>query len=440
MLRRSLPVITLLAAATTLLGVVLSDGPLLAVASGALAGLAVGVAVDLLARRRVEQAAAAVRAFADGTVTGRVELDGAPAWRQLAAALNVVGLSVRRQLTELERQRARVERLLENLPTAVLLFDDDGLAYANPAAASLFGLDGGGQGRSPMQVLGVAGLAGAVGEAREAQRPVEVEVARDDQTLVGRATLTTAGEVSLAVTDLTELRRLDAIRRDFVTNASHELKTPVAGIQALADSLALAVDRDPGRARALLSRLRRESERMATLVRELLDLARLEEASAARTRRHVPLADVVAGQVDRLAGAIADRDLRVEVSAPPDAGVVIVPEDLRLIVGNLLENAVLYNHRGGRVGVRVTRAGGRVTLEVSDTGIGIAEADRDRVFERFYRVDKARSRAAGGTGLGLSIVRHAVQRHGGSISVDSVLEEGSTFRVALPVEGSGAGR
>jgi signal transduction histidine kinase len=440
MLRRSLPVITLLAAATTLVGVALSDDPALAVASGALAGLVVGVALDVLARRRVERAAAAVRAFADGTATGRVELHGAAAWRQLAAALSVVGLSVSRQLSELERQRARVERLLENLPTAVLLFDDTGLAYANPAAAALFGLDGGSQGRSPMQVLGIAGLAGAVSEAREAQRLVEVEVGRDDQTLVGRATLTTAGEVSLAVTDLTELRRLDAIRRDFVTNASHELKTPVAGMQALADSLALAVDRDPQRARALLARLRRESVRMATLVRELLDLARLEEASAARTRQHVGLADVVAGQVDRLAGAIADRDLRVEVTAPPDAGVVILPEDLRLIVGNLIENAVLYNDRGGRVGVAVTRAGGHVTLEVSDTGIGIAEADRDRVFERFYRVDKARSRAAGGTGLGLSIVRHAVQRHGGWVSVDSVLGEGSTFRVVLPVEGSGAGR
>lgn len=438
MLRRSLPVIVLLAAATALSGVALSGYPLLALAAGALAGLAVGVAVDLRARRRVEQAASAVRAFADGTVTGRLDLGGGPGWRQLAAALNVVGLSVRRQLDELERQRARVERLLENLPTAVLLFDDAGLAYANPAAALLFGLDGGGQGRSPMQVLGVAGLAGAVGEAREARRPVEVEVARDDRTLVGRATLTTAGEVSLAVTDLTELRRLDAIRRDFVTNASHELKTPVAGIQALADSLALAVDHDPGRARPLLGRLRREAGRMAILVRELLDLARLEEATATRSRQHMPLAEVVAGQLDRLGEAITARDLRVDVSAPPDAGVVIVPEDLRLIVGNLLENAVLYNRRGGRVDVRVTRAGGHVTLEVSDTGLGIAETDQDRVFERFYRVDKARSRAAGGTGLGLSIVRHAAQRHGGSVAVDSVLGEGSTFRVVLPVGGRAA--
>ncbi len=353
-----------------------------------------------------------------------------------AAVTAVLGVAVREALRQrfedLAGERARVQRLLDDLPLAVLLFTRGDLAYANPAAQALF--PAAVVGRHVAVVLGDDGLHEVVEEVDETGRPVGLDLSRGEQTLQVRASRTGAGEIAVAVTDLTESRRVEAIRRDFVTNASHELKTPVAGMQALADSLVMAFDRDPHRARRMVDRLTVEAARLAQLVRDLLDLARLEEMTAQRARR-VDLGAMVRSQVERLARLAEERGVAIRCDLPADASVVAIPEDVRLIVGNLVENAVLYNRRGGRVDVTVRRQGGEVLLEVADTGMGIPEGDRARVFERFYRVDKGRSRAAGGTGLGLSIVRHAVERHGGAVTLSSRVGEGSRFVVVLPVSG-----
>lgn len=343
--------------------------------------------------------------------------------------------AVEGEAARLAEERARAERLLEQLPLAVLLFTGRGLAYANPAARQLFGLADG-AGRSPLDVLTEPALADAVEEAGETGRTVETEVTRGDRVLSARSAETVAGEVALVVTDLTEARRVEEMRRDFVVNASHELKTPAAGMRALADSIELAVDRDPPRARSMIARLRQEAERLSVMVRDLLDLARLEEVAAPRAPTSVDVAAAARRQVDRFRALAADRSVEVFCACPEPATVVALPEDVRLIIDNLVENAVRYNREGGRVDVDVRRHDSEVVVEVRDTGIGIPSAERDRVFERFYRVDKARTRAAGGTGLGLSLVRNAVERQGGQVTVDSTPGEGSTFRVILPVEGA----
>lgn len=360
--------------------------------------------------------------------------------RERAAITRRLEASLERRVSEVATQRTRMERLLERLPLAVLLFTPGGLAYANPAAQQLF--PGVAEGRSPLRVLTLTALADAVAEARERGRTVQLEVERDDRWLSARAVVTAEGEVALVVADQTEARRVEAVRRDFVINASHELKTPVASIQILADTLELALARDPSRAPDMAHRLRTEAMRMGQLVRDLLDLARLEEQEAER-RERVHLAALVDEEIRRVAADVAERQVSVTVDVPTDLAVIAVPEDLRLVVGNLIENAVRYNRPGGRVLVRGSRTAHAVVLEFVDTGIGLAEADRVRVFERFYRVDRARSREAGGTGLGLALVRHAVERHGGDVGVDSVLGEGSTFRVTLPLaapDGHGATR
>jgi signal transduction histidine kinase len=325
--------------------------------------------------------------------------------------------------------------LLEQLTAPVLLFHDDRLDFANDAARQIFGTPRDGP-TSPGSTLGHQGLAGAVAEAAASGQPVDVEVTRTGRVLEARAVPLGGNEVALLLTDLTETRRLEATRRDFVINASHELKTPAAAMQALAESLALAVDQDPPRARQMIARLRTESQRLSALVRELLDLSRLEESAASR-HAAVDLAAVVRQQARHLADAAADRDVSIHVHGAEQAIVVGVPEDLRLVVANLLTNAIGYNRPGGDVEATVSKVDGSVLLEVADTGIGIAEADLARIFERFYRVDRARSRSVGGTGLGLAIVRHAVQRHNGEITVTSTPGEGSTFTVTLPVEGPG---
>ena len=338
-----------------------------------------------------------------------------------------------------EQSDARVELVLDGMPTAVLLFHGMKLRHANPAARALLGLDGRARDDRPSDaasILAPAELVDAVAETAETGNPVELEVEHAERHLVARTSVTAEGEVTLVLTDVTETRRVEALRRDFVTNTSHELKTPVAGIQALAESLELALERSPERARGMVQRLQVESERLSRLVRDLLDLSRVEDVGAPDGRERTDLAQLVGVQLDRLAASARDRDVGLHADCPASAVVAGNRGDLRLIVSNLLDNAVRYNRPGGEVRVKVRLEDGWVVLDVADTGVGIPEADLDRVFERFYRVDKARSRLDGGTGLGLSIVRHAAARHGGDVTVRSSLGEGSTFTVRLPVTSS----
>ncbi len=345
--------------------------------------------------------------------------------------------------TSSEETQAAVVALIDSLPTAVALFEDQRLAHANPAARALLGVvnssaakgDATAEASALTDVLGNRWLAGAVSETTETGAPLELELGHGDRRLLARTSTTTTGAVALVLTDLTELRRIEALRRDFVTNASHELKTPVAGIQALSDSLELAMERNPERARSMVQRLQIEAERLAQLVRDLLDLARLEdhEPGTGGQWQRVDVAELVRTQVERLQAFADELGVTLTATCADEAAVVGSLADLRLIVTNLLENAIQYNRPGGTVSVNVRRDGDRVLLEVADSGLGIPVADQDRIFERFYRVDKARSRLAGGTGLGLSLVRHAVQLHEGSVAVESEPGVGSTFRVQLPV-------
>jgi signal transduction histidine kinase len=399
----------------------------------------VGLVVDaLLVRteeRRLGHVADQVVAFAsDEQRPPPLTVDGGRQWQRMITALNDIARVLRERFEALRAERARVERLLDVMPTAVLLFTADGLAYANPQAHRMFELEEP-AGLTPLRALGDKALEQAVDEAAETGRSVTVEVRRDDRQLSAHATRIAPTEIALVVTDLTDVRRVEAMRRDFVANASHELKTPVTGMQALADSLHLAMERDPDRARSMVERIQHEATRLARLVRDLLDLTRLEERADDRTRQRVDLHELCAVQVERLR-LLAEREgVDLVLRDSDHASVIGIPDDLKLITGNLIQNGIQYNAEGGVVTVGVSRRGSMAVIEVADSGIGIPEAEQDRIFERFYRVDKARSRQAGGTGLGLSLVRNAVERHGGAVRVSSVLGEGSTFTVELPVDG-----
>ena len=346
--------------------------------------------------------------------------------------LAVVSASLRDNAHQIVQERVRSQRLLEELPSAVVLLEHGKLVYTNRAATELFAISRDAIG-TDFAAFGPDALVSAVEEASEMGRAIDMELERGHRMLAARASALGSSQVVLVVRDITSVRRLDAVRRDFVINASHELKTPVAGIQALAESLNLALRHDPNRARRMVARIEHEAARLARLVRDLLDLARLEELDSAQQRRRVNMADVVRTQLNRMAPLAAERGISIEADLPDSSVIFAVPEDIRSIVANLLENAVRYNRDGGTVTVCLARENGRVSLEVADTGEGIPDQDRDRVFERFYRVDKARSRAAGGTGLGLALVRHATERHGGTVTLHSKVGEGSTFRVELPV-------
>ncbi|WP_018505227.1 sensor histidine kinase [Parafrankia discariae] len=264
--------------------------------------------------------------------------------------------------------------------------------------------------------------------------------ARPDQTALAvwayARPLGDSGYVSVLLDDITDSRRVEAVRRDFVANVSHELKTPVGALHVLAEAVSEASE-DPVAVRRFASRMTHESTRLARLVQEIIDLSRLQGAEPMPDLAPVPVSVVLAEAVDRNRFSAQAQEISVAVIGAGGLRVRGDENQLVTAVANLLDNAISYSPRGTRVVLGVRQVGATIEISVADEGIGIAEKDLERVFERFYRADPARSRATGGTGLGLAIVKHIATNHGGSVSVWSAEGRGSTFTLRLP---SGADR
>jgi two-component system sensor histidine kinase SenX3 len=277
-----------------------------------------------------------------------------------------------------------------------------------------------------------------VRDTRVHARPYDAELASPLERpgrppAVYRARLAPIGDGTVAVLleDVTDARRLEDVRRDFVANVSHELKTPTAALGLLSEALADAAD-DPEAVRSFAVRAQREAGRLAPLVQDLVALSRLEGAEAQPEHELVRLDRVMAEAVDRVRTTAQAR--RIDVVRSGDHGLHVRGSESQLTtaLGNLLENAVSYSPDDARVVLGARLEGDSVEVIVVDEGIGIAAKDLDRVFERFYRADPARSRATGGTGLGLAIVKHVATNHGGTVSVRSTEGYGSTFTLRLP--------
>jgi signal transduction histidine kinase len=232
-----------------------------------------------------------------------------------------------------------------------------------------------------------------------------------------------------------ELRRVNKIRRDFVANVSHELKTPATSLRLLAESLEETIDEDPVQARLFATQLRRETGRLSRLINDLLDLARLESEERVENPAPVDVRSVLMSVLARMRSVARKKNLTLQWKRFGRATQYTVNGDetqLTSMFTNLVDNAVKYTPPGGRVEVTGGFEGSEIVIRISDTGIGIPEGKLPRIFERFYRVDKARSKETGGTGLGLSIVKHIAENHGGRVTVESTLGEGSDFTVYLP--------
>jgi two-component system sensor histidine kinase SenX3 len=243
--------------------------------------------------------------------------------------------------------------------------------------------------------------------------------------------------VALLLADMSEHRRLEAVRRDFVANVSHELKTPVGALTLLAEAVQDAKD-DPEAVARFAARMQQEGSRLARLVQELMELSRVQGADPMPGATEVKVARLLAEAADRADLAAQQADIAVDIDCADDTLVVRGNEaHLSTAVSNLVDNAVAYSPAGTRVVVSARaeadhQARPIVTITVADQGIGIADANLDRIFERFYRVDPARSRATGGTGLGLALVKNIVTNHLGTVSVESTVGKGSTFTIRLP--------
>jgi two-component system phosphate regulon sensor histidine kinase PhoR len=339
--------------------------------------------------------------------------------------------------------RSQLDAVLASVSEGVLIVDRDGLVRAaSPVAAALLGVPfaSGADGRA-QRLSGWPQLERVVADCLQGGEPQRFEgspTARAELTLAvqvasWRRDGALAGVV-VVLDDLSRLRELEAHRRDFVANVSHELKTPLAAIQGFVETMIDDTEMPEPTQRRFLERIAVQSERLGTLVRDLLTLSRLDAAAGlSLASEPCDLSAVVRDVVADLLPLAERKPVRVVVELPPlPVPVAAERESLRQIASNLLDNAIKYTPPEGSVTVRLQRAA-QAELEVRDTGIGLSPADQERVFERFYRVDKARSRELGGTGLGLSIVKNTVKGLGGTLGVRSELGRGSTFWVRLPM-------
>ena len=327
------------------------------------------------------------------------------------------------------------ETVLELLPTAAVLVDAaDAVRLANGSAVAMGVVRG--------DTVQVPELRQLVRRCRRSGKPQVVELVLDRGGFprrvldVGaRAEALPGGEVALVVDDLTESKRVESVRRDFVANVGHEIKTPVGALTLLAEAALEAKD-DPDAVQRFLTRIQHEAARLSRLVQELLDLSRLQGGEPLPERTNVSVDALVEEAVDRT--RLVAEVKQIELVRGGDSGIFVSGSEHQLVtaVANLLDNAVAYSPPGTRVAVGVRRRDDVVELAVSDEGIGIDTADQSRIFERFYRVDQARSRETGGTGLGLAIVKHIVSNHGGEVTVWSQPGAGSTFTVRLPLAGA----
>jgi two-component system sensor histidine kinase SenX3 len=322
-----------------------------------------------------------------------------------------------------------VATVLQVLRSSTLVLDSsDAVVKASPAAFAM-GLVKARSITSP-ELLELARQVRRDGEIRQ----VELDLPHGSGMLASSVRIAPLGSrlVLVLVEDRTEARRVDEVRRDFVANVSHELKTPVGALALLAEAVQAASD-DPEAVRRFSARMQQESHRLTSLVQDLIDLSRVQiDAPLAATAAQVEVAEVVADALDRSYEAASSRRIELVADADDDVCVRGDKSQLAAALGNLVENAVNYSPEETRVAVTAKRVGDMVEIAVTDQGIGIPERELERIFERFYRVDPARSRATGGTGLGLSIVKHIAATHGGEVSVWSVEGNGSTFTLRIP--------
>ncbi|MGH9379009.1 MAG: ATP-binding protein [Thermoanaerobaculia bacterium] len=413
-----------------------------AIYTGAGVSAAVALLLGLWVTRRVTRPIIAVteraEALAAGKTGGAVWLDRDDEIGRLTDAFNRMDAELSERLERLGRERAELAVILSSMVEGVVALDaEERIVHLNEAAIRLLKLPPAtSRGeriwevvRSQPVLTALRRVADADGALQSGRAGVEL----DQRFLELHTAPTEGGGAVLVVHDLTELKRLEAVRRDFVANVSHELKTPVTAIVGLVETLLADEAMPPETRRRFLERTAEQTRRLSDLVTDLLALSRLEGRPEQVAQEPVDLSSVAHAALSVHRPAAEARRLTLEEEVTDGVTVTGDTEALRQAVDNLLSNAIRYTPEGGRVRLALLRDARRAVLAVQDTGIGIERQHLQRIFERFYRVESARSRELGGTGLGLSIVKHVARTHGGEVEVESTPGVGSTFRIWLPL-------
>jgi two-component system phosphate regulon sensor histidine kinase PhoR len=383
------------------------------------------------------------RRMAGGDLTVRVRPTGDDETAELGRALDLMATNLAATLTALRGERDLLGLILQSMREGVLVLDHDGrMLLVNPALRGTLGIPADAEGRAALELIRNAELSSILARAQAASGPISGEIEttgpRARRLLVHAAPLPVVngkhqGLLTVFV-DVTETRRLETLRKDFVANVSHELRTPITAVRSAVDTLRLTLTGDPAASERFVDIIDRNAQRLGSLVEDLLDLSRLESKDYRPEAMPVPLRTVADQALTLLRARIEEK--KVDVGNEIDAELPPARADRRAVeqvFTNLLDNAVKYCPAGASVRLRAQKTERGLRVEIADTGPGIEPRHLPRLFERFYRVDGGRSRDMGGTGLGLSIVKHLVETMGGAIGVESTPGRGSTFWFVLPV-------
>ena len=407
-----------------------------------------GVAVALVAgwwlarsvHSALEEVTTVAQSLTCGDFEARVRLLRDDEFGLLGQTLNLLGEELTERMAALSQERAQLQAMLAGMVEGIVAIgDDDCILFCNSAADRLLHSDiSGARGKSMSTVAGLGLILPLVLEARRSSVRVQRELhvgGVDDVTALETKAARFRGEqasgVVVVLHDVTDLRKLERVRRDFVANVSHELKTPLTSIKGYVETLQAGAKEDPVVLDRFLAKIESNVGRLVALVQDILSLARIENHDGSVTNTRVDWSILLRQVLTHHEHEVQRKNLALEVSAIPSALVFGDREAMTQVVDNLLSNAIKYTPEGGRIRLTLRDERDSSVLSVEDSGIGIPREHLPRIFERFYRVDKARSREVGGTGLGLSIVKHLVSAMRGEVQVHSEPGAGSTFSVRL---------
>lgn len=408
---------------------------------GAAAAWALGAWRAKAVAAPVLELARAARLISSGDLGGQVEVRSPDEIGQLAGSFNRMAAELRRQLRALSDERTKVETIISSMTDAVVAVDEAGsLLLLNQAAESLLGIPASARGRSLREVLGSHPLVPVVDTAARENRDVveELSIGPGGERIldVHAAPLRGPGDRATGavavVRDVTELRRAERMRRELTANVSHELRTPLTSIKGFAETLLAGAMADAATCRRFLEIIDSEASRLMKLVDDLMALSRLESHAVAMDFGPIQLDRLVAEALSRMRPQAEQARITLRAAGSAPEPVVADWDRLLQVLTNLLDNAIKFTGEGGTVEVTVGQDGAETMVTVTDSGRGIPEEALPRIFDRFYRVERSRSREAGGTGLGLAIAKHIVEAHGGRIQVASRLGAGTTVTVILP--------
>ena len=402
---------------------------------GLLGALLLSFVLARFTLRPVEELRDVVSDIADGSLERRLHWDTRDELGQIGASINRVAEQLRTRLDDAHAEKTRLEAVLRSMVEGVMVLDASGhVTLANPRLQELLDVWSDPVGKTPLDLMRSDATHRALSEAAHSEEPQVCELEIGPRTLLVHAVAVPpvgAGGCVAVFHDVSEIRRVEQVRRDFLANASHELRTPLTSIQGFATTL--MQDEVPAEdARRFIEVISRNAERLKNLIDDLLELSQIEGRRDPLHPGEVDVGHLAQELLEDMRPRLEARSLQAALHVEKSPHAWGDRRAIEQVLTNLIDNAVKYSNEGGRIDVHVRDAAGRVEVEVADQGLGIPENEIARVFERFYRVDKARSRALGGTGLGLAIVKHLLQAMGGDIRLESKLGQGSRFSFWLP--------